>query len=174
MSEKTLLEARKETFEAALFGKGKKCPCCDRFVKVYKRKFNSAMGRALIILYRHYNSPMGMKLGPEEWVHFPTLLMGKGAQRSDEGKLAIWGLVEKLSGLRDDGSKRNGFYRITDLGRKFARSEIDLPAHAFLYYGGQVLGFSDGDKYPKALVRIGDVFGKSFNYREMMEAPYGE
>jgi hypothetical protein len=171
MSEKTLLEARKETFEAALIGKGTKCPCCDRFVKVYKRKINSAMGRALILLYRHYNKP---NIRPEEWVHFPRLLIGQGAQRSDEGKLALWGLVEKLSGLREDGSKRNGFYRITDLGRKFARSEVELPAHAFLYYSGQILGFSDGNNYPKNIVRIGDVLGKAFNYREMMEAPYAE
>lgn len=170
MSEKTLLEARKETMEAAVLGKGTKCPCCDRFVKVYKRKFNSAMGRALILLYRAHNAP---KAGPQDWIHFPSLLVNKGAQRSDEGKLALWGLVEKLAGTREDGSKRNGFYRITDLGRKFARSEVDLPSHAFLYYDGHVLGFSDGDKYPKEMVRIGDVLGKSFNYREMMEAPYG-
>jgi hypothetical protein len=171
MIDKTLTEARKETFEAAVIGKGTKCPCCDRFVKVYKRKFNSAMGKALIYLYRHYNTP---KVAPQEWVHFPSLLVKCGAQRSDEGKLALWGLVEKLGGTRDDGSKRNGFYRITEKGRQFARSQIELPAHAFLYYDGIVLGFSDGDKYPKEIVRIGDVLGKSFNYREMMEAPYAD
>jgi hypothetical protein len=171
MSDKTLTQARKETMEAAVLGEGTHCPCCDRFVKVYKRKLNSAMGRALILLYRYYNTPNAR---PNEWVHFPTLLMGKGAQRSDEGKLALWGLVEKLSGVREDGSTRNGFYKITDLGRKFARSEIELPAHAFLYYDGIILGFSDGDKYPKEMVKIGDVLGKAFNYREMMEASYGD
>jgi hypothetical protein len=171
MSEKTLTEARKETFETAVLGKGTKCPCCDRFVKVYKRKINSAMGRALILLYRHYNTP---RVTPEEWIHFPTLLIKHGAQRSDEGKLTLWGFVEKLTGTREDGSTRNGYYRITQRGREFARNEIEVPAHAFLYYDGVVLGFSDGDKYPKEVVKIGDVLGTAYNYREMMEAPYDE
>ena len=31
---------------------GARCPCCRQYVKVYRRKLNSSMSRALMIMYR--------------------------------------------------------------------------------------------------------------------------
>ena len=34
------------------FKEGTVCPCCDKYVKAYKRKLNSGIARALIIMYK--------------------------------------------------------------------------------------------------------------------------
>ena len=48
----TVVEARILLRDSA--GKGTKCPCCGRIVKIYKRRFHAEMGRFLVALVKAY------------------------------------------------------------------------------------------------------------------------
>jgi len=159
----SLEQAKEDTFNKSV--DGTTCPCCQQFVKVYRRKITSSMARALIELNRH-----GIRIGTHTgWTHMPELLARRKLQRSDEAKLVHWGLMEPFRALRDDGSKRNGMYRITYLGHKFVQGALEVPKYVYIY-NHSVQGFSDGTNgHPNETVSIQECIGEKFNYRELME-----
>jgi hypothetical protein len=141
---------------------GVQCPCCDQYVKVYKRPINSSMAYALIIMDRYYNDhPV------DEWLHVEDYLKRfsgiPAAIRGDFHKLRYWGLIEAKQDTRDDGSKRNGFYRITEKGRQFVRDRETVPSHV-LICNKEVLGFGE------RVITIKDALGVKFDYNELMGA----
>jgi hypothetical protein len=131
--------------------KGADCPCCTRFTKVYNRKINSGMARALIEIYRAART---------DWVHKPTVLSGIGAAARDESLLRYWGLMEEETERRDDGG-RAGWWRITDAGEQWVLGRTTVPKYARTY-GSRCLGI-EGD--PQS---IRDALGSKFNYDELM------
>lgn len=140
----------------AAWEKGTCCPSCGQFVKVYRRKLNSAMAVALISVYRYFEQPSA-----DEWLHVAKHLVSRKIQRSDEAKLVYWDLLRPLSAERPDGSKRNGFYKITEKGRQFVRGEINVPAYVNVF-NQTVYGFSD------ETTSIVEALGSRFNYAELM------
>jgi len=159
----TLADARahvKKFAEVGLF-----CPCCDQFVKVYRRKITSAMTRALIELYKATTNAYKLlkQATGSDWVHMPTLLASKRLQRSDEAKLVYWELIEPFTGTREDGSSRNGHYRITPKGIAFVSGSLPVPKYAYVS-NSKVIRFSDEK------VGIEACLGDKFNYRELMGA----
>ena len=127
------------------------CPCCDQFVKVYQRQIHSTMARSLIFMW---------KRAKMEGCHLPTVL-GKW-NTGDVAKLQYWGLIEPiLEPLRDDGSRRNGWWKITPLGRQWLFDEASVQKYAFVY--NQQLLRLDGP-----FVSIKDCLTKRFNYAELM------
>lgn len=154
----TLAEAKAYVEER--IEKGTRCPCCDRYVKVYKLKLNSAMARALLFFYR--------KMDLEEWTNVPVLLSSESAvgilRSVSWTKLAYWGLIEaKRDAVREDGSKRTGLYRITALGQSFARGDVRVPKYSFTF-NDQVLT----DRNDPATTSIRESLGSHFNYDELM------
>lgn len=136
----TVEEARREL--ERLRGEGTRCPCCDQFVKVYRRKINSTMARALILLYREGG-----------WVHVSSKL-DSGSELS---KTRFWFLVEE----REDA--HSGWWRLTSLGREFVLGQTDLPKYAEIYNNQLLcLDFSES-------ITIRDALGTRFNYRDLME-----
>ena len=129
---------------------GAPCPCCTQFTKVYKRKLNSSMARALITMLRR--EPVG-------WFHAPPMLSALGG---DWAKMAYWGLIEQSAEPSTTGGKTAGVWRMTDAGRRFARAESAVQKYARLY-DGRCLGF-DGPS-----IGVRDALGSKFDYDELME-----
>jgi hypothetical protein len=164
--EATVIRDLKARIEARVVEnrKGTKCPCCDRFVKIYERVLNAQMALALIAIYKHFRTDKT----PGSYLHVPGYLMEHQIMRADEAKLVYWGILEALKGLREDGSKRNGYYRITPKGIDFVRGKIRVPKYIYTYKT-KFLGLSDGQSYPDKSIDITEALGKNFNYREMMD-----
>ncbi len=130
--------------------KGCTCPCCNQTAKVYKVRLNEEMGRALGELVRFSG----------RWVHVPSELPHLARSRSYP-KLAFWGLIEAQRGHGPD-KRCSGYWRVTDLGKRFAFGEITVADAVFLY-NGKALGFG------RKQINIGDLTGTKFDFREIME-----
>lgn len=139
--------------------KGLECPVCCQHVQMYKRRLGHSIARGLIVLKRFDDR------FPQRWVHiedyFKSLVYLKSPIRADTAKLVHWGLLERFSGERDDGSKRVGYYRVTPSGHRFANMEMTVHSHVFLY-NNTFQGFW-GEQ-----VNIQQCLGKKFNYNELM------
>jgi hypothetical protein len=154
----TLEEARKMIAAQRTQPGGVDCPCCGQLVKIYKRKLNSSMARALMLIYQYFQRP-----DAEEWLHVPSLLAENDQNRSDEAKLQHWGLITQMQGKRADGSKRVGYYKMTDHGKQFVLGEVRVPQHALLF-NQKFFGFSF------ETTNIYEALGDKFNYDELMSA----
>lgn len=129
---------------------GAKCPCCNQFTKVYRRKITSQTARAMVLMWREAGN---------DYVYMPTLL---GRKQADETKARYWGLIEEAPEVRDDGSSRVGVWRLTPKGVAFVRGMTRVPKYARIY-DGRCLGFDDTE-----LVDIYDALGTRFNYSDLM------
>lgn len=151
----SLQEAK--TYLKENYEKGTKCPCCGQFVKLYKRKITSAMALGLIYLAKNTEA--------DEYVHIENFFKKQpvpSSIRGDISKLVFWGLLEKQEGLRADGSSRNGYYKITQLGRNFVHGLVTVSKNIFIY-NNKVIKRSD------ELINIETALGNKFNYRELMK-----
>ena len=149
----TIKEAR--DYLAGRMAKGATCPCCSQFVKLYTRKLNRPMVKALAAIYQYKvrHEPVG------GWVHIPTQL--PELQRSrDYPKLAYWKLLEDKPS--DDFKKKNssGCWRVTKRGVDFLTGRITIPLIAYLY-NKQCYGYSS------AVAAITKDF-KDFDFSETM------
>lgn len=159
--EATLGEAR-EWLRGA-FEDGAYCPCCTRLVKLYKRKLSSGMARTLIIVYRAFqNDPDLVWLDVTDYLKQRKVI----AANSNTALLRHWGLLEQAPETREDGSNRNGLYRITGLGIQFVRGEVDVVKHIYMY-NDQVLKRKNADL---SRTTIREALGDKFNYDELMRA----
>lgn len=131
---------------------GAKCPCCKQLTRVYRRRLNSGMAHALILLY---------KAAGTDWVHKPTILSGVGAAARDESLLRYWGLLyEATHAERPDGG-RAGWWRVTAPGAEFVRGERSVPEYVVVYDGR-------GLRTEGRMISIQDALGKRFNLNELL------
>jgi len=135
---------------------GSTCPCCQQNVKMYSRAITSAMAYAIILMH---------KKGDEDYFHIENYLKDMScppAIRGDVPKLRFWGLIEPKAEDREDGSNRNGYYRITRQGIKFVNNQLTIPSHVKIY-NNKFYGY-DSEKF----VSITDCLKKKFNYNKLM------
>lgn len=128
---------------------GASCPLCTQHAKVYRRKINSGMARALIVQYRQVG---------REYAHTSSLCRFT----HEAGQLSWWGLLEQETDRRPDGG-RSGYWRVTDKGEQFVRSLIPVEKYARIY-DGRLLRLDGGE-----MVWITDSLGTKFNYQELMQ-----
>ena len=159
----TDLESAKKWVQENL-RQGVQCPCCGKLAKVYKRKLNATMAYALVRIYMYF------KANPSEpWLHVPEFLVRvKGDSTiagGDVAKLRYWGLLDAKSDLsRDqlpDGAERMGYYRLTDLGKRFVEGNIAVPRCVYLY--NQLLLRTSDD-----LATIREALGSRYNYDKLL------
>jgi hypothetical protein len=143
----TLSEAK--SWLRSRLDEGDKCPCCTQFAKVYERKINSGMARALIHQYRTVGQEVAHTASLCRFTH-------------EAAQLAWWGLLEQDEERRADGG-RSGWWRVTDLGRDFALNRVTVPKYARVY-DGRLLSLVRSEE-----VSIVDAVGTKFNYHELME-----
>lgn len=159
----TLAEAKQ--WLRARFTKGATCPCCNQFVKLYPRKLNKSMAYVLLLMECHFRSdPV------EEWLHVPSYITEMVDPRraavirgGDFAKLKYWGLIEEKPDVRDDGSPRVGYWKLTPLGRQFCRREVKVPRRVYTY-NSESLPWGVAEK----LISIDDALGDAFRYDEIM------
>lgn len=141
------LEEAKDWLRERVY-EGARCPCCNQFAKVYKRRIYSSMALSLIKLYRYQD---------DDFKHIKEI-----EQRGDFTKLVHWGLVhEKTKEINDDDKKTSGYWRITEFGKQFVEKKVSVRTYIKLY-DSLFLGF-EGDE-----VYINDCLGKKFSYEELM------
>lgn len=142
-------------FDAPDRKKGYKCSCCGQFVKVYHRKLNSSMACVLLLIYRS---------GKRNFFHVENWLkeVGRSELRADFHKLRFWKFLEPKHEEREDGSNRNGQYKITGLGIMFCEDKITAKERAVIY--NNKLEYLEG-----AEITITTALGRKFNYKELME-----
>ena len=151
----TLADARQAYFVAAS-GKGSTCPCCSRFGKVYKRKFNSSMAAVLVLIYRFRS---------RGYVHAQTLINSTSnaavaaAIRGDFAKLRYWGLILDRPQTLED-KKHSGFWTITPEGCEFVLGQSRVKEYVFIY-NTKALGFDGHD------INIHQALKKRFSYTEI-------
>lgn len=138
---------------------GATCPCCLQRVKEYGRPLTGAMCYVLILVYKAFPAPT--------WLHVENYLKttasgGKKNLRGDFHKLVHWKLLQKREGDHENGSPRNGYYRITPMGEAFVKGLSQVPSKVYIY-NGKVQRFS------KDLITIQDALGKHFDYNEIMQ-----
>ena len=151
-SGKLLSDARKEVMGA--LDDGIVCPCCDKYVRQYKRKFNSTMARSLMWLVKAHSE------SADGWVDVPYLAPRWLVQTNQLPTIRWWGLVERKSNT-DSETKHSGLWRPTEAGIDFVNKETKIIASA-ITYNGNVTGFA-GDE-----IDIESALGNKFSYSEMM------
>lgn len=140
---------------------GVSCPCCNQTVKLYKRKLNSSMALGLIMISQKHNG-----VNTSNWFHLEDYfkdLPVHSTVRGDIPKLRHWGLIEAKQGIKEDGNKHVGLYRITEKGIQFVNNLIDVPEKAKLY-NNRFYG-TDGKS-----ISIRQALTNKFNYNELMGA----
>lgn len=145
----TLSEAQAKL--RTLIDDGVRCPCCTQFTKVYRRTIHSTMARELITFYRQAG---------QDWLYLPGSVMARGG---DTVKCRYWGLIEEDNAVRDDGSSRTGWWRVTPFGAAWIEDRTVVIRYARVY-DGRCLGLV-GEPFG-----IRDALGKKFDYRELMGA----
>ena len=137
------------------YTQGVKCPCCDQFVKMYRRPITSAMAYALILFYKE-----SVRLGGGfPWIHADNFFKGQDCPpsiRGDFPKLANWELIFK-------DPKEQGIYRMTYFGEVFVKGLYKVESHK-LIYNNKCYGAPDNH----TLISIKDALKKKFDYEKLM------
>lgn len=144
-----------------LVSKGATCPCCNQYVKIYKRLITGAMGYGLLLLVREDLRRAGRPIHVEDYLK--SLQGIPSSIRGDISKLCWWGLLERVPGERGDGSRRVGLYRVLPAGRRFAEGRMRVPKYAKVY-NNRVLSLHGQQ------VTISEVLGTKFDYRAICAA----
>lgn len=129
------------------------CPCCNRLIKVYKRKLNSGMAQELIGLYLLSYNDIETK-----FYHHTNFAKVTGGELS---KLAHWGLVSEKEN-NDNDKKTSGFWGITKKGILFVENKISVEKYIYLL-DAELIGLSIEN------TTIIDSLGDKFNYNELIK-----
>lgn len=172
------LEQAQQAFKQKL-DNGSACECCGKFGKRYRRKLNGSMAASLVALVRLSNQTLIEQAAkwsatdsgpPTAWVHADAVgraLKKAGSKASyphgEMGKLVHWGLIEARPGESDTGGRTSGYWRPTQHGIEFVNRTASVYRTVVLL-DNVVEGF-EGEE-----VKIDNVMGDRFDYRELMEA----
>lgn len=133
--------------------KGYVCDCCGSYVKRYTRSFNCNMALTLVLL---------RKFNIHGFIKIEDFLIANGRRRcGDFSYLVHYGLLEKMQGERKDGSKKNGYYKITGRGLMFADGNLKVPSK-FMIFNNSFQGFKGEN------IGVKEALGKKFDYSELM------
>lgn len=160
----TLAQARKRV--QGNLREGIRCPCCEQYIKLYKRTLNASMAVALLLLYREYRMT-----GTAEWVHFQSYIadlpihpkLASSLHGGTAAKLRFWGFIELKPEAKAGSRSTNvrGFFRITEKGIAFAKGEIRVPKHMLVLSNKRV-----GSEGPSINIKL--ALQERFDYDELM------
>ena len=137
------------------YEKGTECPCCNQFVKLYKRKITSSMARCLINLVQKFDKT-------KDYVWYEDIFSVLRIYGGDFSKLQYWGLIENKPKDEDGKDTRSsGFWKPTLQGIQFVIGTLKVPKYA-LVYNNKVQGFSPNKE------SVEDALGSKYSYNEVM------
>ncbi len=133
--------------------KGCICACCGRKARISKSSLNASKMTALLALYR-----IAKEKGINAYYHIDEISNEIGdvpqcLKGGEWSKLRHFGFIEQAIGSHENGSKRNGYYRLLKKGILFLKGEITAPKSVYLY-NKTIKGFS------KENIDIEDASGK--------------
>lgn len=138
--------------------KGCVCKVCNQFAKIYSRKITASMAAGLCIIYNESG---------EDYIHIETLFKNKlnipSSLRGDIPKLRFWNLLIPKEGEKEDGNPNNGYYKITEKGKRFVEGKVYVYSHVDIY-NNEFFGYSEKSKE----ITIYDALTDKFNYNELM------
>ena len=136
-------------------GDGAICPCCEQFVKVYKRPITSSMARGLIMMYKHILKP---SVAVNSAIHIEDFFKGQGhipsSIRGDISKLKYWGMIAPVEG-------EDGKYMVMQKAQEFIEKGVLVPKYAVIY-NNRLLELTG------EMVGIEDCLKNKFNYEQLM------
>lgn len=138
---------------------GCRCPVCSANVEIYRRTIHANMA-AVLCEMRRYEKTTGADV--MHVVKLPGVQRLPRSAASDFSKARWWGLIEQMEGTRDDGSPRNGFWRLTPKGRKFVERKERVVKYA-LEFKSEPMGFAG------EMVSIDDCLGDRFRYEDLFK-----
>jgi hypothetical protein len=150
------------------------CPCCGQRVWLRKHPITWTMAVGMCCIYIYFK-----RSDASVYVHTRELAVKVPAfakvvhSGGEFAQLAHWNFIEQMPGEKPDGNPHNGFWRITDLGRKFVEGDV---AFRFVYtFNRTCYGFSDGvtlapdgNPFPLAVVTLADAFDTPFSYDSLL------
>ncbi len=160
----TLKIAREKVLNERTSAKGTWCPCCDKFVKVYRRKLNSGIARGIIgLALAHRDTKIW------DFVHIDEILKAMTVRKwkhplSPITQIPIarmWGMVE-CRGTDDPTKVSSGYWKLTDTGNDFVYSRTTTSKYIHVF--NNALLDLDGEQ-----VSLHDCLGDHFNYQELMD-----
>ena len=107
---------------------GSRCPCCEQYVKEYKRTLSANMCNFLQSLV--VKSAMDQANGGDGWVHFKDCAYGS----HDYPYVRDWLLAERAPSTSTK-KKSSGMYRPTQLGVDFVFGRAQVPKYIYTYNG---------------------------------------
>ena len=135
---------------------GVSCPGCGQHVKLYKRAFPIASAVTLIAISK-------APVDEDGYVHLGPILDTLSGTAAQGGYAVLshhWGLIEQKEGLREDGSKRVGYWRITKDGHDFLKGGM-ISKYALLF-NGRCYGITGKG------ITLREALQNKFNYDELM------
>lgn len=125
---------------------GVECPCCQQFVKIYRRKLHREMATFLIRLVTRYQLTRG-------WTHARELdAVGTRKSSTDASYLVHWGLLERQG---------RGEYKPTYEGIEFAMNRLRVSKYVHLRN-------NKPEAFSGPLISVVDALGSPFDYQELM------
>lgn len=124
------------------------------------------MAQALVIFYRIHKENGNNNNG---WIHVPSEFTKRNINHSNTSfaKLKHWALVEERPieehDKEDKEKKSSGWWGITHRGIQFAKNEITIPKHAFIFNSKSYQPIS-----PDKTINIIEALGDKFNYSELI------
>tara|TARA_R110000787_G_scaffold153516_3_gene267413 strand:- start:7517 stop:7972 length:456 start_codon:yes stop_codon:yes gene_type:complete len=131
------------------FKTGAVCPCCDKYVKAYKRKLNSGIARSLIIMHK-----LGAVNG--KYIH----VQNEFAKLKLRATTMDYAYAEKWSLIKDGDDI--GTWTLTTKGASFVSNQSLLPDYC-LVYNGNVYSWSDN------FINIDTALSTKYDYDDMMD-----
>lgn len=148
----TLTDARRYVLERR--DDGVECPCCGRFVLVYRRKLNAGMALAFLHLVQIW-------LAEQRPVHAKEVC-GPTSNR-DFSQLKFWGLMTPVPKQEGQKGRTSGLWVPTEKGVLFGTGKIAVPSHRIHVSGEDATqGWSTSTLY------IRDALPDGFDYDELM------
>jgi hypothetical protein len=129
--------------------KGRACPCCNQYVRIYRRNLYGSIVRWLVWLHKTH-AVTGT------WVDVKR----RQARGGDYAKLAYWNLAERKPKEPSDEqslTRTSGLWRPTPMGILFVRGEVLVPRNVHVY-NSRVLGFSG------PVITCAKALGSDFDY----------
>lgn len=154
-----VLQNLRGMWRTTIEGDGGRCPCCDRWGKIYPRSINENMARSLIWLC---HAPVHEEGG---FVDVPSQAPRWLIRSNQLPTLRWWQLVERDES-KDPDRKHSGHWRVTDLGRDFANGKVSIPKKVYTYNG-------EREGYGSESIHIHDCFDSHFSYQEVMNGSFG-
>lgn len=144
------LDRLRSSWKQTIAGDGGKCPCCDKWGKVYKIKLSQHLALCLKWMIDHKRD--------DDWVDVQNTAPRWMLKSKTYPLLEHWALIESQAA-------RSGKWRATKVGIDFVAGVVTMPEAVYIY-DNRRWGFEEKG------VTFRQCFGKHFDFNELMSVQF--